>query len=78
MIRWIFASIWSTQRHPIYRLIEIFDKEQMLRLKPKIYSLIQEKIVTLWSKLLDQHQGHDAIFEEINKILKSLILPILS
>ena len=48
----------------------------MLRLKPEIFSLIQEKIVTSRSKLLDQHQGHDAILEEINKALKSLIPPI--
>ncbi len=50
----------------------------MLRLKPEIYSLIQEKIVTSRSKLLDQYQGHDAILEEINKALKSLIPPIPS
>src|SRR6266540_3567912 len=74
--RRIFAPIWSAQRHPIYQLIEITDKEQMLRLKPEIYSLIQEKIVTSRSKLLDQYQGHDAILEEINKALKSLIPPI--
>jgi len=38
--RRIFAPIWSAWRHPIYRLIEITDKEQMLWLKPKIYNLI--------------------------------------
>src|SRR6266511_4575159 len=48
----------------------------MLRLKPEIYSLIQEKIITSRFKLLDQHQGHDAILEEINKAFKSLIPPI--
>src|ERR1044072_6527240 len=72
----MFAPIWSARRHPIYRLIEITDEEQMLGLKPKIFSLIQEKIVTSQSTLLDQHQGHDAILEEINKALKSLIPPI--
>ena len=56
--RQIFASIWSARRHPIYQLIEITDEEQMLRLKSEIYSLIQ---------------NHDAILEEINKALKSLI-----
>lgn len=76
--RRMFAPIWSARRHPIYRLIEIADEEQMLRLKPEICSLIQEKIVTSRSKLLDQHQGHDAILEEINKTLKSLIPPIPS
>ena len=34
--------------------------------------MIQERIVTSRSKLSDQHQGHDAILEEINKTLKSL------
>ncbi len=28
--RRIFAPIWSARRHPIYRLIEITDEEQML------------------------------------------------
>ena len=51
-------------------MIEIADEEQRLRLKPEIHDLIQEKIVTSRSK---QHQGHDAILEEINKTLKSLI-----
>jgi hypothetical protein len=73
-----FAPIWSARRHPIYRLIEITYEEQMLQLKPEIYNLIQERIVTSRSKLLDQHQGHDAILEEINKTLKSLIPPIPS
>ncbi len=76
--RRMFSPIWSARRHPIYRLIEITDEEQMLRLKPEICSLIQEKIVTSRSKLLDQHQGHDAILEEINKALKSLIPSIPS
>jgi len=76
--RRMFAPIWSARRHPIYRLIEIADEEQMLRLKPEIYNLIQERIVTSRSKLPDQHQGHDAILEEINKVLKSLIPPIPS
>jgi len=35
--------------------------------------LVQERIVTSRSKLSDQHQGHDAILEEINKTLKSLV-----
>ena len=41
-----FAPIWFARRHPIYRLIEIYDGEQMLRLRPEIYNLIQERIVT--------------------------------
>ena len=35
--------------------------------------MVQERIVTSRSKLSDQHQGHDAILEEINKTLKSLV-----
>ena len=49
----MFASIWSTQWHPIYWLIEITNEKQILQLKPKIYNLIQKRIITLWSKLLD-------------------------
>jgi hypothetical protein len=63
---------------PIYRLIEIADEEQRLRLKPEIHKLIQEGVVTSRSKLPNQHQGHDAILEEINKELKSLMPSILS
>jgi hypothetical protein len=73
-----FAPIWSARHHPIYRLIEVVDEEQRLRLKPEIHNLIQERIVTSRSKLANQHQGHDAILEEINKTLKSLIPPIPS
>ena len=40
--------------------------------------MIQERIVTSRSKLSDQHQGHDAILEEINKTLKSLVPSIPS
>jgi len=67
--RQIFASIWSTWQHPIYWLIKITNKEQMLWLKLEIYNLIQKRIITLWSKILNQHQDHDAILEEINKAL---------
>jgi hypothetical protein len=35
--------------------------------------LIRERIVTSRSKLSNQHQGHDAILEEINKTLKFLV-----
>ena len=59
--------------HPIYRLIEVADEEQWLRLKPEVRKLIQERIVISRSKLANQHQGHDAILEEINKALKSLV-----
>jgi len=76
--RRMFAPVWSARRHPIYRLIEIADEEQRLRLKPEIHKLIQERVVTSRSKLSNQHQGHDAILEEINKELKSLIPSIPS
>jgi len=62
-----FASIWSALRHPIT------DEDQRLRLRPEIYKLIRERIVTSRSKLSNQHQGHDAILEEINKTLKFLV-----
>ena len=41
--RRMFAPIWSARRHPIYRLIEIADEEQRLRLKPEINKLVQER-----------------------------------
>ncbi|CAG8454437.1 2147_t:CDS:2 [Diversispora eburnea] len=44
--RQMFVPIWSIRWHPIYRLIKITDEEQMLRLKPKISKLIQERIMT--------------------------------
>ena len=69
----MFAPIWSARCHPIYRLIEVAVEEQWLRLKPEVRKLIQERIVISRSKLSNQHQGHDAILEEINKTLKSLI-----
>ena len=40
--------------------------------------MIQERIVTSRSELSNQHQGHDAILEEINKTLKFLVLAIPS
>jgi len=47
-------------------------------LRPEIYKLIQERIVASRSKLSNQHQGHDAILEEINKTLKFLVPAIPS
>ncbi|CAG8451077.1 5489_t:CDS:10, partial [Scutellospora calospora] len=60
--RRIFAPIWSGRRHPIYRYIEIVE----------LYSVIS------WSGYCNQHQGFDAILEEINKYLKALILLVPS
>jgi len=47
----------------------------MLKLKPEIYNLIQENMIISRSGFLDQYQGLDAILEEINNALKSLIPP---
>ncbi|RIB21231.1 hypothetical protein C2G38_2177125 [Gigaspora rosea] len=62
----------------IKNFAQLTDKEQILKLKPKIYNLIQENIVISRSRLLDQYQELDTIFEEINKAFKSLIPPIPS
>ncbi|MDW3631742.1 MAG: hypothetical protein QOK71_09920, partial [Nitrososphaeraceae archaeon] len=43
--RRIFAPIWSARRHPIYRLIELADEEQLLRLHPEIRQLIEKSSV---------------------------------
>lgn len=72
----MFAPIWSARRHPIYRLIEFTDEEQLLRLHPEIRQLIEENSVVSRSGWINQHQGLDAILEEINKSLKTLIPPV--
>ena len=58
-------------------MIEVADEVQMLRLQPEIRILGEQKSVVSWSGLLNQHQGLDAVLEEINKALKSLI-PLIS
>ena len=73
-----FAKIWSAKHHPIYKLLEISHEEQMLRLKPQVRDAIESASVISRSGLWNQHQGLDAILEEINKGLKSLIPPIPS
>lgn len=74
--RRIFAPIWSARRHPIYRTIEISDEIQLMKLHPNIHNIIEKNSVISRSGLCDQHQGIDAILEEVNKNLKSLIPPI--
>lgn len=74
--RRIFAPIWSARRHPIYRLIELTDEEQFLRLHPEIRQLIEKNSVISRSGWSNQHQGLDAIIEEVNKALKTLIPPV--
>jgi hypothetical protein len=59
----MFAPIWSARRHPIYRLIEFTDEEQLLRLRPEIRQLIEKNSVVSRSGWINQHQGLDAILE---------------
>ncbi|RHZ81206.1 hypothetical protein Glove_123g14 [Diversispora epigaea] len=73
-----FSPIWSARRHHIYRLIEITYEEQMQRLKPQIRNIIEKYHVISRSGYKNQHQGLDAILEEINKTLKSLVPPVPS
>jgi hypothetical protein len=73
--RRIFAPIWSGRRHPIYRLIEIADEEQLLRLHPEIKQCVELYSVLSRSGYHNQHQGLDAVLEEVNKALKALIPP---
>lgn len=53
------------------------DEVQLMRLHPKIRQIIEQNSVISRSGWIDQHQGIDAILEEVNKILKTLIPPIL-
>lgn len=71
-----FARIWIARYHPIYRLLEVSHEEQMLRLKPQVKESIENASVISRSGHRNQHQGLDAILEEINKGLKSLIPPV--
>ncbi|RHZ84150.1 hypothetical protein Glove_85g68 [Diversispora epigaea] len=74
--RRIFSSIWSARRHPIYRLIEVADEIQLMRLRPEVRDLIEKNCVISRSEIYEQHQGLDAILEEVNKTLKTLIPPV--
>lgn len=71
-----FAPIWSARRHPIYQEIEVSDEEQLMRLRPEIRQLVELNSVVSRSGWSNQHQGLDAILEEVNKMLKTLIPPI--
>lgn len=71
-----FSPIWSARRHPIYRLIEVSDEVQLMKLHPTIRDMIEQNCVVSRSGLYNQHQGMDAVLEEINKTLKSLIPPV--
>src|SRR3954462_15587242 len=71
-----FAPIWSARRHPIYRLIEIADEVQLMQLHPTVRNLVEKNCLVSRSGLFNQHQGLDAILEEVNKALKALIPPV--
>jgi hypothetical protein len=51
----------------------VADEAQLMRLHPKIRQIIEQNSVISRSGWKDQHQGIDAILEEINKTLKTLI-----
>lgn len=72
----MFSPIWSARRHPIYQSIEVADEEQLMRLHPEIRKLIEKNSVVSRSGWTNQHQGLDAVLEEINKSLKTLIPPV--
>ncbi|RHZ72117.1 hypothetical protein Glove_246g10 [Diversispora epigaea] len=55
---------------------EVFDEVQLMRLQPEIRDIVEKNSVVSRSGIYEQHQGLDAILEEINKILKTLIPPI--
>ncbi|RIB19714.1 hypothetical protein C2G38_2181071 [Gigaspora rosea] len=74
--RRVFSPVWSARRHPIYRLIEAADEIQLMKLHPEIRNIVEKSCVVSRSGLHEQHQGLDAIIEEVNKALKSLIPPI--
>jgi hypothetical protein len=74
--RRIFSPIWSARHHPIYRLIEIADEVQLMQLYPEICEVIEKYCVISRLGSYEQHQGLDAIMEEVNKTLKTLIPPV--
>jgi len=48
----------------------------MMRLQPEVLEMIEKHCVISGSGIYKQHQGLDAIIEEVNKTLKTLIPPI--
>ncbi|RHZ81220.1 hypothetical protein Glove_122g71 [Diversispora epigaea] len=71
-----FSPIWSARRHPIYRFLEVTDEVQLMRLYPEVCETIEKNCVVSRSGIYEQHQGLDAIIEEVNKALKALIPPV--
>jgi hypothetical protein len=47
-----------------------------MKLHPDIHKAIEENCVVSRSGIYEQHQGLDAIIEEVNKTLKTLIPPV--
>ncbi len=47
-----------------------------MRLRPEVQNIIKENCVVSRSGIYEQHQGLDAILEEVNKTLKTLIPPV--
>ncbi|GES81472.1 hypothetical protein GLOIN_2v1770734 [Rhizophagus clarus] len=58
-------------------LKKVADEEQLMRLHPTIRDLVEKNSVISRSGLINQHQGLDAILEEVNKALKTLIPSVL-
>lgn len=52
------------------------DEVQLMQLHPEIRDIVEKNSVVSRSGIYEQHQGLDAIMEEINKVLKSLIPPV--
>ncbi|RHZ86475.1 hypothetical protein Glove_50g129 [Diversispora epigaea] len=63
-------------RHPIYRFLEVADEVQLMRLYPEVRETIEKNCIVSRSGIYEQHQGLDAIIEEVNKALKALIPPV--
>jgi hypothetical protein len=73
-----FAPVWSACRHPTYKLLEVSHEALLSHLKPPVRKNIEKALVISRSGLWNQHQGLDAILEEFNKSLKSMIPPVPS
>ena len=74
--RRLFSLIWFTRRHLIYRLIEVTNEVQLIRLHSEICETIEKNCIVSRSGIYEQHQGLDAIIEKVNKALKALIPPV--
>ena len=57
-------------------MIEVADEVQLMQLHPEVCNIIEKNSVVSRSGIYEQHQGLDAIVEEVNKMLKTLIPPV--